>query len=269
MGDEEIIPPLWTWSQAYGVPLPLDREPGPVARRFKNGRSYFSYGQIIYQGATAPFFGRWHVDRRNSFFFREAGLAGLMQIARLGQIPLQQAARTSPGTLITSMQLARAVADGILIPWRKGEPERFKTAGELLVIDKGGLTFMPPVGVHFQAAELDFASMYPTIMTIHNISPETVNCGCCWGGGGGQGPRAPAPSPTPPPPIPYCLIGPGKSGPTAPTSPAPISGLGGELGGGRGVIPRPSPQNPYQRPTTASAGGGRGWCPGRSGPFWP
>ncbi|RJR48124.1 MAG: hypothetical protein C4567_00320 [Deltaproteobacteria bacterium] len=181
-GDEEIIPPLWHWSQQYQAPLPLDRETGPAPRRFKNGRSYFSYGQIIYQGAAAPFFGRWHVDRRNSFFFREAGLPGLAQIARLGQMPLQQAARTSPGTLITSMQLARAVADGILIPWRKGEPERFKSAAELLVIDKGGLTFMPPVGVHFNTAELDFASMYPTIMAIHNISPETVNCGCCGAG---------------------------------------------------------------------------------------
>ncbi|MEW6659837.1 MAG: DNA polymerase domain-containing protein [Thermodesulfobacteriota bacterium] len=184
-GDEEIIPPLWTWSQQHGVPLPLDREAEAAPRRFKNGRSYFSYGQIIYQGASAPFFGRWHLDRRNSFFFREAGLAGLVQIARLGQMPLQHAARTSPGTLITSMQLARAVADGILIPWRKGEPERFKSAEELLIIDKGGLTFMPPVGVHFQTAELDFASMYPTIMTIHNISPETVNCGCCAGEGAG------------------------------------------------------------------------------------
>ena len=94
-------------------------------------------------------------------------------------MPLQQAARSSPGTLITSMQLARAVADGILIPWRKAEPEHFKTAGELLTIDKGGLTFMPPPGLHTQVAEVDFASMYPTIMTIHNISPETVNCGCC------------------------------------------------------------------------------------------
>jgi DNA polymerase-2 len=180
-GDEEIIPPLCHWSQQHKTPLPLDREPEPVPRRFKNGRSYFSYGQIIYQGASAPFFGRWHVDRRNSFFFREADLAGLVQIARLGQMPLQHAARTSPGTLITSMQLAKAVAEGILIPWRKGEPERFKTAAELLIIDKGGLTFMPPVGVHFQTAELDFASMYPTIMAIHNISPETVNCGCCGG----------------------------------------------------------------------------------------
>ena len=186
-GDEEIIPPLWHWSQQHQAPLPLDRETGPVPRRFKNGRSYFSYGQIIYQGASAPFFGRWHVDRRNSFFFREAGLEGLAQIARLGQMPLQQAARTSPGTLITSMQLAKAVAAGILIPWRKGEPERFKSAEELLIIDKGGLTFMPPAGVHFQTAELDFASMYPTIMAIHNISPETVNCGCCGGNDGGEG----------------------------------------------------------------------------------
>jgi DNA polymerase-2 len=178
-GDEEIIPPLWRWSRDYQLSLPLDRETAAPPRRFSGGRSYFSYGKIVYQGPSAPFFGRWHVDRMNSFFWREAGLAGLVQISRLGQIPLQQAARTSPGTLITSMQLARAVADGFLIPWRKGEPERFKNAEELLVIDKGGLVFMPPIGLHFNVAELDFASMYSTIMTIHNISPETVNCGCC------------------------------------------------------------------------------------------
>ena len=119
------------------------RSPGGLA-----GRSYFSYGRIVYQGSSAPFYGRWHLDRRNSFYYRESGLMGLIQIARIGQMPLQQAARSSPGTLITSMQLARAVADGILIPWRKAEPEHFKTAGELLTIDKGGLTFMPPIGLH-------------------------------------------------------------------------------------------------------------------------
>jgi|UniRef100_A0A7V6DR98 DNA polymerase elongation subunit (family B) len=178
-GDEDIIPLLWRWSIASRVPLPLDREPGSVARKFSGGRTYFSYGRVVYQGNAAPFYGRWHVDRRNSFFFREADLMGLVQIARLGQIPLQQAARTSPGTLITSMQLARAVADNILIPWRKADPERFKSTGELLTVDKGGLTFMPPIGLFANVAELDFASMYPSIMAIHNISPETVNCRCC------------------------------------------------------------------------------------------
>ena len=187
-GDETIIPTVWGWSREYGVPLPLDREADPPSRRFGGGRSYFSYGRIVYQGSSAPFAGRWHLDRRNSFYYRESGLMGLIQIARIGQMPLQQAARSSPGTLITSMQLARAVADGILIPWRKAEPEHFKTAGELLTIDKGGLSFMPPIGLHTQVAEVDFASMYPTIMAIHNISPETVNCACCAGAGArGQG----------------------------------------------------------------------------------
>lgn len=201
-GDDEIIPTLWGWSREFGVRLSLDRESRPVPRQFRGARSYFSYGQIIYQGATAPFYGRWHLDRRNSFYYREAGLQGLIQISRLGQMPLQRASRASPGTLITSMQLARATADGILIPWRKGEPERFKTAGELLTIDKGGLTFMPPIGLHFNVAEVDFASMYPTIMAIHNISPETVNCSCCAEGAAGQSylgegakGRAPCPSP--------------------------------------------------------------------------
>jgi len=103
----------------------------------------------------------------------------VVELARLSKIPVQRMARTSPGTAITSMQLDRAFQEGILIPWRKGEPERFKTAWDLLVADKGGLVFQPKLGIFEDVAEIDFASMYPTIMAIHNISPETVLCGCC------------------------------------------------------------------------------------------
>jgi hypothetical protein len=55
-------------------------------------------------------------------------MEGLIELARLAKVPVQRMARTSPGTAITSMQLDRAFQDHILIPWRKGEPERFKTA---------------------------------------------------------------------------------------------------------------------------------------------
>ncbi len=249
-GDDVIIPTLWRWSREYDEGLPLDREAHPAPRRFGGSRSYFSYGRIVYQGASAPFAGRWHLDRRNSFYYRESGLMGLIQIARIGQMPLQQAARSSPGTLITSMQLARAVADGILIPWRKAEPEHFKTAGELLTIDKGGLSFMPPIGLHTQVAEVDFASMYPTIMAIHNISPETVNCPCCAGAvDAGEGAKGRWPLPPPPHPLPQSLKGgikrPGKSGPQAPPFPASIKGDGRGFGGGRGIVDPPVlPQNP-------------------------
>jgi DNA polymerase-2 len=80
---------------------------------------------------------------------------------------------------MTSMQMDRAIADGILIPWRKSEPERPKTALELLTVDKGGLTYQPPVGEFESIAEIDFASMYPSLMVTRNISPETVLCSCC------------------------------------------------------------------------------------------
>ena len=260
---DEIIPTLWRWSREYGVPLPLDREANPAPRRFSGGRSYFSYGRIVYQGSSAPFAGRWHLDRRNSFYYRESGLMGLIQIARIGQMPLQQAARSSPGTLITSMQLARAVADGILIPWRKAEPEHFKTAGELLTIDKGGLTFMPPIGFHTQVAEVDFASMYPTIMAIHNISPETVNCSCCLG----EGARAKGPYPLPQSPSPNpkgAVVFYRRSRCLPPRS--SFRGVVGEFEGRAGdrltkKIPRPSPQPSFPRPAIAFVSGVKALVP--------
>jgi len=44
---------------------------------------------------------------------------------------------------------------------------------------QGGLVFQPKLGIFEDVAEIDFASMYPTMMAIHNISPETVLCRCC------------------------------------------------------------------------------------------
>ena len=287
-GDDVIIPTLWDWSREYGESLPLDREAHPAPRRGGGGRSYFSYGRIVYQGSSAPFAGRWHLDRRNSFYYRESGLMGLVQIARIGRMPLQQAARSSPGTLITSMQLARALADGILIPWRKAEPEHFKTAGDLLTIDKGGLSFMPPIGLHTRVAEVDFASMYPTIMTIHNISPETVNCNCCAPGatalidageraegffvkGPYPLPRAPSPNPSRehnrlelPEPAAPAIPAPSQTGGRGVVGArrAVPQGSGSQAGTPAPLITRSSPQPSFPRRGIASAGDVRVWCLG-------
>jgi DNA polymerase-2 len=92
---------------------------------------------------------------------------------------VQRVARASIGTILTAMQLDHAVRKRILIPWRKGEPERWKTADVLLKVDKGGLIFQPPVGVFEHVAELDYTAMYPTIMVVHNVSAETLFCACC------------------------------------------------------------------------------------------
>ncbi|MDP2973218.1 MAG: DNA polymerase domain-containing protein, partial [Deltaproteobacteria bacterium] len=179
-GDASLLPLLFSLERRWKISIPWDREPHPIRRQTDSrGHSYFSYGRTYYRAPAHLFFGRWHIDRRNSFIYGESGMEGVIELARLAKIPVQRMARTSPGTAITSMQLDRAFQDGILIPWRKGVPEQFKTAWDLLVADKGGIVFQPKLGIFEDVAEIDFASMYPTIMAIHNISAETVLCRCC------------------------------------------------------------------------------------------
>ena len=177
-GDAFLIPALLALARRARIPLEFDRD--MIRRRVRTtGRSYFSYGRVVYQAPSYPFFGRWHLDSRNSFILKETQLAGLLELSRLSKVPVQKMARTSPGSAISMMQLDRALTDGILVPWKKGEPERWKTAWDLLVADKGGLVFQPITGLYENVAEIDFASMYPAMMVHHNISPETVDCPCC------------------------------------------------------------------------------------------
>ncbi len=177
-GDSFLLPHLRTLSARTGIPLALNRDP-LAGVRIRRARSYVTYGQVVYQAQAQMLHGRWHIDLRNSFIFGESEMAGLLEIARLARLPVQYLARTTTGTAISSMQLAQAVRDGILIPWQKSEPEAFKTASQLIVSDKGGLTYQPLVGFFEGVGELDFSSMYPTIMARFNVSPETVGCTCC------------------------------------------------------------------------------------------
>jgi len=177
-GDSYILPRLIHLAKLARVPLALNRDITlPIAVR--SARSYFSYGRVLAQAGARTLSGRLHLDRRNSFALAETGLPGLFEQARVTKVPIQQMARTTTGTGITSMQLERAHQAGILIPYRKQQGEAFKTAFELLETDQGGLTYAPLSGYHEMVGELDFASMYPTIMMRFNVSPETVNCSCC------------------------------------------------------------------------------------------
>ena len=181
-GDDWLLPRLLALAGRLRVPLPLGRPRRTATddsiRRAKE-RSYMSYGRVIFRAAPHTLSGRWHVDARNSFLFGETGLPGLIELARLSGIPLQRVARTSPGTAISAMQVAIAVRRGILVPYKKREPEGFKSGLDLVVTDKGGLTYIPRPGLHENVGELDFASMYPSLMDRYNISPETINCACC------------------------------------------------------------------------------------------
>ncbi|CAG0955000.1 hypothetical protein ANRL3_00496, partial [Anaerolineae bacterium] len=160
------------------IPLPFNRDAAhPI--QFKPARSYFSYGRIIFRSASHTLFGRLHLDLHDAFLFGDYGLDGLFEMARLAQMPIQRVARTSTGTCLTSMEISTAYREQILIPSVKREAEMFQFLDRLPLADKGGLIFQPVLGLHEQVAELDFASMFPSIMAKFNVSAETLNCDCC------------------------------------------------------------------------------------------
>ncbi|TSA23295.1 hypothetical protein D4R75_03620 [bacterium] len=177
-GDAVLMPRLTAMSQQHKVPLVLNRDQDAGYTTTKES-SFFQYGKIVHKDGAFELAGRWHVDATNSMTVAEADLDGLFEMARLTQMCGQRQGRASIGTSMSSLQLSWAYRHNILIPSKKREPEDFKSAATLLLADRGGLIFNPPLGYHEEVAELDFVSMYPTIMVTHNVSPETVNCRCC------------------------------------------------------------------------------------------
>ena len=177
-GDSILLPQLTALAARCNIPLLLNRD--QTTPYFKTRESsFFQYGKIVHKDGAFELAGRWHIDAENSFTMVEADLDGVFELARLTQIPVQRQARVSIGTSMSSLQLSWAHRNGYLIPSKKREPEDFKSASTLLLADRGGLIFNPPLGYHEDVAELDFVSMYPTIMVEKNVSPETVNCRCC------------------------------------------------------------------------------------------
>ncbi|MCI4338934.1 MAG: hypothetical protein L3J68_01195 [Thermoplasmata archaeon] len=180
-GDAFDLPWLYRRAAACGLGpdvFELGRERAPF-RPSRRARSFESYGVVHHRAASYPVPGRFHIDRENSFLFDDADIAGLVDAARLSRLSLSTVVRQSPGTCFTAMEMAHALALGAHVPWKKNRPEMFRRGDHLVAADRGGVIFLPPVGVHDRIDEFDFASLYPSIMVRNNLSAETLECRCC------------------------------------------------------------------------------------------
>ena len=175
-GDTWLLPHLLELSKRHDLPLPFNRDTA-CSPMYRQERTYFAYGQVIYRGQQVHLFGRWHVDGHNAVLYHDYGMEGIFELARVTSLPVQAVARLSPGSGISAMQMLTALREGVLVPWHKQQAERPKTALELLRADQGGLVYQPVIGLHRDVAEIDFVSMYPSIMARFNVSPETVKKG--------------------------------------------------------------------------------------------
>ena len=176
LSSADLVPLLIARADALGVDLQLGRRPGYTQLAGEN--SYESYGRVGHSPARYDVPGRAIVDRSNSFFWHEGKLPGLFDLVNRSWKPLQESAWASIGTVFTAMQIRAARERGVVVPWRAWEAESFTAARTLHDADRGGLTFEPDVGLHEDVVEIDFASLYPNIMCVNDLSPETVRCTC-------------------------------------------------------------------------------------------
>jgi DNA polymerase I len=137
-------------------------------------RSYWSYGRVEHKEAALIPEGRVLVDTEQSFVYREGGLYGVLMAARLSGLSPNLASRFTPGTLISSYEVYEAVKRGIVVPFRKSDAESGRPFGALRAADRGGQMFQPSPGIFENVDEIDFTSMYPSIIVQSNLSPETI-----------------------------------------------------------------------------------------------
>lgn len=172
------MPAIISLAERYGVLLRISRT-GRYSRL--SARSYRSYGRMVHrEGAMVPE-GRCLIDCDRSFTYRECGVMGVILASRLTGLPPNLTARFTPGTLISGYENYEAVRRGVAVPFRKWDAEEGRPVSVLREADKGGMIFQPIPGVYDDVVQVDFTSMYPSIIVGQNLSPETVR------GGGGAG----------------------------------------------------------------------------------
>ncbi len=172
-GDSWLFPSLFQWAEEAGIAFNPNRDPRKKAIT-KEALTFHSYGNIHYRANQTHLVGRWHIDPHNAGMTGGFSLQAAIEMARVTGVSVQTAARNSPGSGFTAMQIQEALKRGVLVPQQKRQTERFKSAMQLNLADAGGMNYRPLVGLHRHVAEIDFFSMYPSIMMTWNISGETV-----------------------------------------------------------------------------------------------
>jgi DNA polymerase elongation subunit (family B) len=103
----------------------------------------------------------------------------LLVIARIAKMPMNDVARLGVSNWIRSMIFYDHRRIGALIPRSDELRQKGGASSEAIIKGKkykGGLVIEPKPGIYFGVSVLDFASLYPSIIKVHNLSYETVNC---------------------------------------------------------------------------------------------
>ncbi|HYL66606.1 MAG TPA: DNA-directed DNA polymerase I [Nitrosopumilaceae archaeon] len=104
----------------------------------------------------------------------------LVVITRIARMPIDDISRMGVSQWIRSLFYFEHRKHNFLIPQRQELDQKSPSVStEAIIKDKkyrGGLVVEPTAGIHFDVSVMDFASLYPSIIKVRNLSYETVRC---------------------------------------------------------------------------------------------
>ncbi|MGC9144977.1 MAG: DNA-directed DNA polymerase I [Nitrososphaeria archaeon] len=104
----------------------------------------------------------------------------LITLSRIARMNIEDTSRLSVSNWIRSMLINEHRRRNALIPRKEEIEQKGQEASSKAIIKgkkyQGGFVVEPLPGVHFHVVVLDFASLYPSIIKVFNLSYETVKC---------------------------------------------------------------------------------------------
>ena len=107
------------------------------------------------------------------------GVWGLLEWMRVSWLPFHMANQAPIGKILTAAEAREAYGRRYLVDPGAPRMEPFRPVRELARADLAGAARIPAAGLYWRVYQLDYSSLYPSLIAKHNISSETVyrpNC---------------------------------------------------------------------------------------------
>lgn len=103
-------------------------------------------------------------------------LPDMMEFTKLIGLPVFDIIRMRFSRLVESYIMKRSMEYNVIAPNKPSDHEIEQRREESI---EGAFVLEPSPGLYKDLAVFDFRSLYPTIITAHNIGPEGFRCACC------------------------------------------------------------------------------------------
>lgn len=117
-------------------------------------------------------------DSYLSYELLHALLPTIVELVRMIGITPFDITRMAYSQMVEWYLIKRSLEMGELVPNRPSSSELQK---RMIETYQGGFVYQPQPGLYKDIVVFDFRSLYPSIISTHNISPDTLDCDCCEG----------------------------------------------------------------------------------------